>query len=128
MAVNHAIYIWTGPDNQKHLLLPERSPAVLNTTFLGWEVAVPRGALPPVPAGLGVAWKCIPHWKAFVHFGRSIYPDPTVVQVNQKDVFTLVFSAAMWTDVMQAITRDGQLFAAPIPDAVALDGLVDLAV
>ena len=50
MAVNHAIYIWTGPDNQKHLLLPERSPAVLNTPFLGWEIAVPRGALPPVPA------------------------------------------------------------------------------
>ena len=89
---------------------------------------MPRGALPPLPAGLGVAWRAIPHWKAFCHFGRVIYPDPTANGMLQTDVFTLVFLAQMWTDIFQAIARDGQLFAAPIPDAVALDGLVDKAV
>ena len=47
--MNHPIYVWLGTDNSKDLIFPERSPLVINTPFLNWDVVVPRAPAPLLP-------------------------------------------------------------------------------
>ena len=120
MALNHPLFIWQGPDNAKALVLPERSPIVLATQFLGWEP--PRaGALPPVPPGLGARWVSIPHWKAMVSFGILFGPDPrTGLGLPVIDPFGLVLLLAPWERLLGELLRDGFVFAARAADSFAL--------
>ena len=127
MALTHPIYIWRGPDNQKLLMFPESSPVVLATSFLDWDIAVPRAPLPPPAAGLGPGWRALPHWKALRFFGMAIQPDFSVPALGNLDVFTLAFTADFWERLFAAISRDGRLFIAPIPSALACLAMVDSA-
>ena len=68
MALGYPIFIWTGPDNDKELILPEGCALVRATPFLGWKPATPAVALPPPPPGMGTTYRAVPHWKVAVHF------------------------------------------------------------
>ena len=114
--MNHAIYIWRGPDNAKHLIMPERSNFVINTPFLKWDVAVPRGPLPPAPVGLGPGWYSVPQWKVLHHFGNPLKPDNQIPVLSTLDVFEPALKDATWERILGAYSLVPTFLASPIVD------------
>ena len=121
MALGHPIFIWTGPDNDKDLLLPERCPLVQATPWLGWRLAVPVVALPPPPLGMGAGYRSIPHWKAAAIFAYPMYPDPTVPALLALTPLEICFRAAAWVRILGAYSVSGRLFATVMTDSFECD-------
>jgi len=114
--MNHAVYIWRGPDNAKHLIMPERSNFVINTPFIKWDVAVPRGPLPPAPVGLGPGWRSAPQWKVLYYFGNPLEPDSRIPALSSVEIFELALTEAAWERILGAYSLVPSFLASPIVD------------
>ena len=121
MALNHPIYVWSGVDNTKELLMPERCPIVVNTPFLQWQRPTPLGAIPPPPAGMGAGWLAIPQWKAWLHFGKYLFPMPAVQVLLTRTPLELAMIRHVWERLFGAFVADGGVFNSPITNEVVCD-------